>query len=548
LYRIMNAVGIPAVTTTAQPSATPNPNGGGVLGATGFAASLLAALGLETAGLAKAAEVLGAKTANGEAAAEGETASDEPATADAEETAAGAQEQTGEGETALAGAAGADHRADPVAQSGGKAFGVQPDWTPPGLQSPAAPDGEILAEATDVSEGQLPAAVTEGSVAGEILGQDIALQADATAEADAAPPVQAAVIEPGKSFDGKVETAASGAGEPSEIAPDARTAVQPNALGAADEVLLEVFAATPNVRGALTSPPQTAPQAEISSTPSQAQSQAPAAAPPPRTAEALAQSAVAQTSAPVQRPADLVREKAGTWTRGAEQTTALRGGPLTQGGTAWAAQVVEITAHAAAKAATGEAARPFNVAAAEPTIGEAPPPPDLDGADPALDAQLAAATGRHAPAGGLPKATPDTVSALSAHLVQNLNGARATRFEIQLDPAGLGRVDVRVEISRSGELTAALTFDNPHAAHELRARAGELQAALQGAGFDLARTALQFNNGGQFGAGAFAQGENGQGQGAAHRDAAFANLDDNSESLPQPAQSRARPGGVDVRI
>jgi hypothetical protein len=56
---------------------------------------------------------------------------------------------------------------------------------------------------------------------------------------------------------------------------------------------------------------------------------------------------------------------------------------------------------------------------------------------------------------------------------------------VELDPIGLGRVDVRVEIGAQGRLTAAMTFDNPQALSELKSRAGELQKALEQAGFDL---------------------------------------------------------------
>jgi flagellar hook-length control protein FliK len=71
--------------------------------------------------------------------------------------------------------------------------------------------------------------------------------------------------------------------------------------------------------------------------------------------------------------------------------------------------------------------------------------------------------------------------------------AKTTQFDIALEPAGLGKVDVHLRIAHDGALTAALSFDQPAAAAELKSRASELQQALQQAGFDLADGALSFD-------------------------------------------------------
>jgi len=52
---------------------------------------------------------------------------------------------------------------------------------------------------------------------------------------------------------------------------------------------------------------------------------------------------------------------------------------------------------------------------------------------------------------------------------------------------------VRVEIHAHGRITAAMTFDNPQAAQDVKARAAELQRALEQAGFDLSGSALTFD-------------------------------------------------------
>ena len=75
--------------------------------------------------------------------------------------------------------------------------------------------------------------------------------------------------------------------------------------------------------------------------------------------------------------------------------------------------------------------------------------------------------------------------------------AASSRFDIALDPAGLGRVNVSVQINSAGQVTAAMTFDNAHAAAEAKNGAGALQHALEQAGFNVAQGGLSFDVGGQ---------------------------------------------------
>lgn len=147
-----------------------------------------------------------------------------------------------------------------------------------------------------------------------------------------------------------------------------------------------------------------------------------------------------------------------------------------------------------------------------------------------------------------PRATPQTVALLAAQIASKVEG-KSTRFDVQLDPHGLGKVDVRVEISARGDVSAALTFENPHAASELRGKAGELQTALEQAGFDLSKTSLSFNSGGQGQQQQHALfDQQHQGQSSAWRGRAFTDLSDTPEAALAPVQRRAAAGGVDVRI
>jgi hypothetical protein len=134
-------------------------------------------------------------------------------------------------------------------------------------------------------------------------------------------------------------------------------------------------------------------------------------------------------------------------------------------------------------------------------------------------------------------------------MVQRLDG-KATRFEIQLDPLGLGKVNVSVQIDARGRLSAAMTFDNPDSAEALKARAGDLRQALEQAGFDLSGTGLSFEAdlGAGFAGGRWGdpdQASDARGRGKAFGAAADA-ADVADQALPTRQSRAAR--GLDIRI
>ena len=177
-------------------------------------------------------------------------------------------------------------------------------------------------------------------------------------------------------------------------------------------------------------------------------------------------------------------------------------------------------------------------------VPDAPPAPTPAG--PTVGAAHAAPAHSAAPV----RATPETVANLTAQISQKLEG-HSSKFDIELNPAGLGRVSVSVEIAASGKMTAAMSFDSPQAAAELRARSSEIQRALEQAGFDLS------------GGLSFDVADRGDGRGApqqqqndetAWRGRAFQALLDTTGEVADTASSLAlnhgrRPNaGVDVRI
>ena len=97
-------------------------------------------------------------------------------------------------------------------------------------------------------------------------------------------------------------------------------------------------------------------------------------------------------------------------------------------------------------------------------------------------------------------------------------------------------------------MSAALAFDTPQAAAELKARAGELQRALEQAGFDLTG-GMSFDVATDRGQGGRAQ-DQGADDAAQFRGRAFQTALDTSADTPatQLSYRRASAAGVDIRI
>jgi flagellar hook-length control protein FliK len=68
-----------------------------------------------------------------------------------------------------------------------------------------------------------------------------------------------------------------------------------------------------------------------------------------------------------------------------------------------------------------------------------------------------------------------------------------SRFEIRLDPADLGRIDVRIDVDRNGHVTSHLMVEKAETLSMLRQDAPQLQRALDDAGFRTGDGGLQFS-------------------------------------------------------
>ncbi len=191
-------------------------------------------------------------------------------------------------------------------------------------------------------------------------------------------------------------------------------------------------------------------------------------------------------------------------------------------------------------------------ARAEPAKADAADPADGQAPIPAAPTHASAQAQAHASIHSAVRGSPETVANLAAQIIQKLDG-RSTRFDVELNPIGLGQVSVAVEIAANGKMTAAMSFETQHAANELRGRSADLQRALEQAGFDVSG-GLSFDVAGD-GRSAWAdqqqqqQQANGAWRGRAFQ-AVLGTAGDAAESAVSDAlnlQRRTR-SGVDVRI
>jgi len=144
------------------------------------------------------------------------------------------------------------------------------------------------------------------------------------------------------------------------------------------------------------------------------------------------------------------------------------------------------------------------------TQGPAPTPTRAshgDGFDPAPFPLQGTATATNA-APQAAEATPVTVAAQPGRIGRETGiqiarhaAAGASAVTVRLDPAGMGRIDVRLSFDDTGRLHAAVHADNPAALDLLRREAGDLGRALADAGIAADASAFSFDShaGGGFG-------------------------------------------------
>jgi flagellar hook-length control protein FliK len=146
-----------------------------------------------------------------------------------------------------------------------------------------------------------------------------------------------------------------------------------------------------------------------------------------------------------------------------------------------APQVATATAEAASLAATsnaGAGADPNPSASAQPTPVLMPVPASM--AAPPIETAT------------LPTVAASALDQVAYSLKQSLKGG-LNQIEIQLKPASLGAVDIRLELSHDGRVTAVISADRSDTLMQLQRGSGELQQALQDAGLQTDSGSLSFS-------------------------------------------------------
>jgi len=154
------------------------------------------------------------------------------------------------------------------------------------------------------------------------------------------------------------------------------------------------------------------------------------------------------------------------------------------------------TTEGATKAQTGANK---TVQAAAATVDAAPEIKTDAATAPAAPTTDVAATAR-APASDVARATqthpalqnaPATTVQVYQRMIERFDG-RAQRYEVRLDPAELGRVDVRIEVGADKKVHAVLAAHDSAALSDLMRGQRSLERALSDAGFDLAEGGIKF--------------------------------------------------------
>ena len=189
---------------------------------------------------------------------------------------------------------------------------------------------------------------------------------------------------------------------------------------------------------------------------------------------------------------------------------------------------------AATNAATGQALLQLQ----EQPDGETSPLARGDGQTLSVQLRPAASNAPQTPAPQAP------VQGLAVQIAQQAqNGAR--RFEIRMDPPELGRVEVRLDVARDGQVTTHLIVERSETLDLLQRDARSLERALQDAGLNTSEDGMKFSlkdQGLAQGEGQDADEESARGAGKPDEDTARSD-----EDQPPPEHYIATTG-LDIRI
>ena len=122
----------------------------------------------------------------------------------------------------------------------------------------------------------------------------------------------------------------------------------------------------------------------------------------------------------------------------------------------------------------------------------------------------------------------------------------SNQFDIRLDPPELGRIDVRLDVDRDGQVTTHMTAERPDTLQLLQSQQPQIEQALQQAGLKTADNGLQFTLRDQ----SFTGGQN-NGSGAQTNGSAQVVIPDADLAPIAATQIYTRAGlgsGIDIRV
>lgn len=282
---------------------------------------------------------------------------------------------------------------------------------------------------------------------------------------------------------------------PVPVAPESEPAaanaapVEQSAPVAGKHAQTEVKPAAPDDAPQTQAPAQTTQQAQ--STPQQGQPTPTNTAVEVETLPQAVRDAIAATIAPAPQA---VTQTAQRQTRTAQQTGETEATAPKDGKAEAQAPAVNAKTQAPKAAANGAGNAPVDAVATAPQAPSSAPDASQVAQNNAIAATASQANShvQHAAVDtGAQRAAPAGAQ-VAREIIRHFNGG-ATTFELRLDPAELGRVEVRMEVTRDHRVTAVITADNPQALTELARNARELEQQLQSAGLQLGENGLSFD-------------------------------------------------------
>jgi flagellar hook-length control protein FliK len=126
--------------------------------------------------------------------------------------------------------------------------------------------------------------------------------------------------------------------------------------------------------------------------------------------------------------------------------------------------------------------------------------------------------------------------------------AGSHQFDIRLDPPELGRIEVRLDVDRNGQVTSHITVDRADTLQLLQSQQPQLERALEQAGLKTADNGLQFTLRDQSFAGQNGQNGNGAGTQASAPPLAAADADQPIIPTAQAYSRIGRASGIDIRV